>query len=92
MPVKRRISKRNSMKEIEAWGTVFETGHDFFQEVFLLTGVPQPVRLPLEDRIRGEAEWNEMARQAWQSLGGQWLASYERDKTPWAIEKFGDPA
>ena len=92
MPVKRRKSKAINRSEIEAWGTVFETGFDFFQEVFLLTGLRDlPSNSPLEDRAELRRQFDEATEEAWHRLGAQWLATYEGDNEVWALAKFGEP-
>ena len=92
MPVKRRKSKALNRSEIEAWGTVFESGFDFFQEVYLLTGLQDlPSNSPIENRAEIRRQFDEGAKEAWHRLGAAWLATYEGDNEIWALKQFGEP-
>ena len=89
MPVKRRAAKRghNRAEELFAWGTVFDTGWDFFGEVGrIIDGVPG-----------GRRDWREApeTREAWNRLGEEYLATAETQPNgtvgAWALETFGRP-
>jgi hypothetical protein len=80
MPVKRRTPKRRASieAEVKAWSDMFETGHDFFDELADF-GVDDP---------RASAE------SAWARLGPMFMRDWKPSAAvavPWAYEKFGAP-
>ena len=85
MPVKRRASKRafSRAEEIEAWEMVFGTGRDFFGEA------EDMLRLPASD-----ADWRDRpeAREAWERVGADYLATFGEGRAGWALTMFGRPA
>lgn len=93
MPVKRRATKRrlSPEAELDAWRSVFESGHDFFGDASALAGIAEPVWLDPADRAEGERVWREAAQQAWRRLGAAFLATYAGEGEPWALQVFGRP-
>ena len=91
MPVKRRADKRR-IDDLPVWSMLFLSGHDYFDDVQELTGLVEPVRIPmLADREPARAAWREAAVEAWLRLGPTYLSTFEGDAQPWALVEFGKP-
>lgn len=83
MPVRRRIAKRrfNEDDELDAWGTMFETGYDFFHDLE-------------QFGICGHKAATRAAGPAWRRLGARFMVTWRPNvnvQTPWAILTFGPP-
>lgn len=96
MPRKRTSAKRrlDPRAEMAAWSCIFESGHDFFDDLREI-GVTahheaHPPRALLESQ---RAELRELTEAAWRRLGELWLQSNPPTdgNTPWALQAFGDP-
>ncbi len=88
MPVKRRISKRRVSPdvEVEAWATLFATGHDFFCDL-------KEWGFVRESFAPGTAA-RAAAPEAWARLGRIFLDRRMGDGfngEPWALKQFGEP-
>lgn len=86
MPRKRTRSKRHNLEAQRfTWESVFDCGRDFFGELPELGVATDKYGRPDPDE----------AREAWQRLGPDYLASHPREKSPgiqiWALEQFGEP-
>ncbi|MDG1117227.1 MAG: hypothetical protein P8N72_08875 [Flavimaricola sp.] len=93
MPIKRRKDKRRATVAPEAWDMMFKSGHDYFGDLDPL-GLPNRLRLPIDDRMAAEAAWDEATREAWGMYGAAYLRQwreYRSEKAPWALETYGEP-
>lgn len=86
MPVKRRVHKRrlSQAAELQAWECLFDTGHDFFDDLPEIGVQTDAYSVPNVSA----------ARQAWHRLGSAFLANRQSDpeRQPWALRTFGDPS
>lgn len=80
MPVKRRRPKVRA-EDLRAWEMVFLSGYDFFHELPAIGVETDAYSRPGRDE----------AEAAWQRLGSVYLEGYRDERTPWALEEFGDP-
>jgi hypothetical protein len=95
MPVKRRKDKRRAALPPDAWETLFECGHDYFDALAPL-GLPDPLRLPPDGdaRTAATAAWDAALRDAWGQYGRAFMAAWEPQPgraTPWALDIYGPP-
>lgn len=87
MPVRARKNRRRDQRaEVDAWSMYFQSGYDFFESLAAIGvatnhhGVPDV----------------EIAREAWQRLGADYLADWpshnmSSDCEPHALRVFGQP-
>lgn len=91
MPVKRRAHKRR-IDDLPVWSMLFLSGYDYFDDVQDLTGLVEPVRIPMgDDREAARIPWHAAALEAWERLGPDYLSTFEGDAEPWALVEFGKP-
>ena len=96
MPVKRRNAKRrlNDAAALEAWRGIFDCGSDFFGDLEPFGIIESPFARSTEESEKNRAALEAAGREAWEHLGGAFMAGWEptqvREK-PWAFEQFGEP-
>lgn len=81
MPVRTRRNRRKPAADAAAWETVFSSEFDFFGDL-------QDAGIDTDAYGRPELE---EARAAWKQYGGEFMASFADNHTPWALREFGDP-
>jgi hypothetical protein len=81
MPVRKRNDKHKSSAGLFEWETVFSSEFDFFGEL-------KDSGVETDEYGRPDVE---VAREAWQRLGDEFLLTFRDSFTPWAVAQFGEP-
>lgn len=81
MPVRAKRNKRRAAATAPQWEMVFTSGHDYFGEL-------SDVGVKVDAYSRPDrAE----VLEAWRRFGLAFLAVYDGESEPWALEQFGEP-
>lgn len=81
MPVRKRKDRHKQSAGLFEWETVFSSEFDFFGEL-------RDAGVETDEYGRPDRE---VARQAWQRLGAEFLSTFRDSYTPWALAQFGEP-
>jgi hypothetical protein len=81
MPVRTRKNRKRPVVGLFEWETVFSSEFDFFGEL-------KDAGVETDEYGRPARE---VAREAWQRLGAEFLLTFRDSFTPWAVAQFGEP-
>jgi hypothetical protein len=81
MPVRNRKNRRKPVAGLSEWESVFSSEFDFFGEL-------RDAGVATDEYGRPDVE---VAREAWQRLGDEFLLTFRDSFTPWAVAQFGEP-